>query len=301
MIESWIPITFAAAFLQNLRSALQKHLKGQLSTAGATFSRFLFAAPLAVIYVFVVAALEDSAVPAPSGFFLGVAAIGGVAQIMATALLVYIFSFRNFAVGTAFSKTETVQTALFGIVLLGDPLSLAAAIGILVSLVGVLALAIGPGKLTPALLATAWRDKAALLGIASGACFGIAAISYRAASLSLEQESAALAAGTTLAWVTAMQTLAMLIYLRWREPGQITAVVTSWRVSGLVGASGMAASACWFTAMTLQNAAYVRALGQVELVFTVLSSKFMFREKTTAREAFGVAAIVAGIVILLLG
>ena len=47
-MELWIPITIAAAFSQNLRFMLQKHLKATgLSTGGATFARFLFAAPLA--------------------------------------------------------------------------------------------------------------------------------------------------------------------------------------------------------------------------------------------------------------
>ena len=47
-MELWIPITIFAAFMQNLRSSLQKYLKGQLSTSGATFSRFAYAAPLAL-------------------------------------------------------------------------------------------------------------------------------------------------------------------------------------------------------------------------------------------------------------
>ena len=41
LMELWVPITLAAAFMQNLRSALQKHLKGSLSTSGATFCRFV--------------------------------------------------------------------------------------------------------------------------------------------------------------------------------------------------------------------------------------------------------------------
>ena len=49
MIELWIPITVVAAFMQNLRSALQKHLKAKLSTGGATYVRFLFALPFAAV------------------------------------------------------------------------------------------------------------------------------------------------------------------------------------------------------------------------------------------------------------
>src|SRR5258706_14806778 len=47
----WIPITIAAALLQNIRTALQKHLKGRLSTNGATYTRYVFGFPLAILYV----------------------------------------------------------------------------------------------------------------------------------------------------------------------------------------------------------------------------------------------------------
>ena len=133
-MELWVPITLAAAFFQNLRSALQKHLKGRLSNTGATFSRFAYAAPLALLYVTALAALTGEALPRPNATFALYAVVGGLAQITATALLLYSFSFRNFAVGTTYSKTETVQTAIFGILILGDPLGLGAALAILISL-----------------------------------------------------------------------------------------------------------------------------------------------------------------------
>ncbi|MFN4172683.1 MAG: EamA/RhaT family transporter, partial [Pseudorhodobacter sp.] len=47
-MELWVIVTILAAAVQTLRFSLQKRLKGLgLSTAGATFSRFLFAVPLA--------------------------------------------------------------------------------------------------------------------------------------------------------------------------------------------------------------------------------------------------------------
>ena len=46
--------------------------------------------------------------------FVAWAALGGMGQIIATSLLIYTFELRNFTVGTAYSKTETIQIALFG-------------------------------------------------------------------------------------------------------------------------------------------------------------------------------------------
>jgi drug/metabolite transporter (DMT)-like permease len=299
-VDAWIPITVAAAFFQNLRSALQKHLKGRLSTTGATFSRFAYAAPLALVYVAALAALTGHDLPAPNPAFLAYAVVGGLAQITATALLLYSFSFRNFAVGTTYSKTETVQTAIFGLVILGDPLGIGAAAAIVISLIGVMAISVARTRMTFLGLLTSLAEKPALVGIASGAFFGLSAISYRGASLTLGEHGFLIRAAYTLACVTVFQTLVMAIYMRVREPGQVSAVLRAWRVSAWAGITGMIASACWFTAMTIQNAAYVRALGQIELVFTFAASIFLFHEWPNRAEVVGILLVIAGILLLLL-
>jgi drug/metabolite transporter (DMT)-like permease len=299
-VDAWIPITIAAAFFQNLRSALQRHLKGVLSTTGATFSRFAYAAPLALLYVGALAALTGQGLPSPNPTFVAYAVIGGLAQITATALLLYSFSFRNFAVGTAYSKTETVQTAIFGIVILGDPLGVGAAAAIVISLIGVMAISVARTRISPLGLLTSLAEKSALIGIASGAFFGLSAISYRGASLSLGDHGFLIRAAYTLAFVTTFQTLVMAVYMRLREPGQVTAVFRAWRVAAWAGVSGMIASACWFTAMTIQNAAYVRALGQIELVFTFAAAVFFFRERPNRTEVVGILLVIGGILLLLL-
>ena len=300
-MELWVPITIAAAFLQNLRSALQKHLKGSLSTYGATFCRFVYAAPLAIVYAALLGEGYGFEWPVPNLRFALFAMLGGVAQITATALLVYLFSLRNFAVGTTYSKTETVQTAIFGLVILGEPVSPAAAFAIGISLAGVTAISVARSALTLRSLLLGWTGRAAFVGMLSGTFFGLSAVAYRAASLSLGGEGFLMQAAFTLACVVVFQTALMAVWIRVREPGELTRVFRRWRTASLVGVAGMVGSAGWFTAMTLENAAYVRALGQVELVFTFIASYFFFRERSTGLELAGIALIVAGIVILLLG
>jgi drug/metabolite transporter (DMT)-like permease len=300
MIELWIPITIAAAFLQNVRSALQKHLRANLSVSGATFVRFSFGFPLAILYLAGLMLVLEQPLPRPNATFALFTASGGIAQIVATALLVSLFAHRNFAVGTTYSKTETVQTALFGLVILGDHLSLGAIIGIVVSLAGVMAISLAKSQTRLTGILGALSGRPALIGIASGTAFGISAVSYRAASLSLGGPGFLMQAAFTLACVTVLQTAIMAAYMRWREPGQIGRTLASWRTAMWVGASGVAASACWFTAMTIQNAAYVRALGQIELLFTLAAAHFVFRERTTRLELAGIVLTVAGILWLLL-
>jgi drug/metabolite transporter (DMT)-like permease len=296
----WIPLTIAAAFLQNVRSSLQKKLTGEMSALGATYVRFAYGVPVAAVYLVLLLAITGAELPAPHLLFLLYAAVGGLAQIWGTVLLVALFAYRNFAVGTTYSKTETIQTAVFGIVVLGDHLSLGAFAAILISLAGVIAISIAQSHLT---LATFWRslgERPTLMGIGSGACYGVAAVCYRAASLSLGHPDFLVSAGYTLVAVLLIQTAAMTVWLRLRHPAELIASFRTWRVSSLVGLAGALASMGWFTAMTIQNAAYVRALGQIELVFAFVSSRFLFREKTTALELTGIALVVGGILLLIL-
>ena len=92
----------------------------------------------------------------------------------------------------------------------------------------------------------------------------------------------------------------MGVYLLFQERSTLVDVIRNWRWAMAVGVAGVLGSICWFTAFTLQNAAYVRALGQIELVFTFIASIFFFKEKTTLMEFFGIVAIVSGILTIVL-
>jgi drug/metabolite transporter (DMT)-like permease len=298
-MELWIPITIAAAFLQNLRSALQKHLQGRLGTRGASFVRFGFGFPVAVCYVLALHRIGGYRLPVPGIAFAVWAVVGGLAQIYATILLVYLFSLRNFTVGTAYSKTEPVQAALFGLIILGETLTAGAVAAIIIGVFGVMAISVARSPLTFAGLFRALVSRTALIGVASGAAFGISAVAYRTASLSLDGPNAVMQAGFTLACVTAFQTVYMLAWMLISDASEISRVARSWRSSALVGLAGVVGSAGWFTAMTLQQVAYVRALGQIELVFTFISSVFLFKEKINRLELLGCLLIVTGILALL--
>lgn len=297
----WIPITIAAAFMQNLRSALQRQLAQDLTATSATYVRFLFGLPVALLYLWVLLATSGVRLPAPSAEFYVYAALGGVAQIVGTVLLVALFAHRNFVVGTTYSKTETVQTALFGIFVFGETITLGAGIGIAISLVGVIAISMARTEASPSALITSFTERAALMGIGSGAAYGVAAVCYRAGSLSLGMDGFLVPAAVTLAVVLTIQTLLMTGWLLWKDRTSLVATLKNWPASLAIGVAGALGSIGWFTAMTLQNAAYVRALGQIELVFTFAVSWFWFREQANAKEIAGVLLIIGGLVVLVLG
>ncbi len=143
-------------------------------------------------------------------------------------------------------------------------------------------------------------DRSALLGLGSGALFGISGVCYRGASLSLDSGDIALRAGLTLACVTAAQTIAMTLWFLIRDGDQIRRVILAWRRAALVGITSMVGSFCWFSAFTLQQAAYVNAVGQIELAFSILASMLIFSERISAREWIGIALILSSIVTIIL-
>ena len=299
-MELWIPLTIAAAFFQNIRSAMQKHLRGKLSTLGASYVRFLYAWPVALLYLFAVIVIEGQPLPAFNSSFLLYALIGGICQIMFTIFLLWLFSFHNFAVGTTFSKLETVMVAIFGLLLLGDKLTPAVVIAIAMSTVGLVVLSAGQAKLNIGnLISGLWRLPT-LIGLACAAWLGMSVVLFRAASLSLNLDSFMVAAAFTLLIVLIMQIVIMTVLIGLREPTQLGRVMTHWRPAMLVGISGGLASIGWFSAFTLQNATYVRALGQIELIFTFVATLLFFREKVTRIEIAGITLITAAIVIILL-
>jgi drug/metabolite transporter (DMT)-like permease len=298
-MELWIPITIAAAFLQNLRSAMQKHLKGVMGTTGATFVRFGFGFPFALAFVWVLNRVAGYEFPHLNAVFFAWAVLGGLAQIAATFLLVHLFSFRNFAVGTAYSRTEPAQAAIFGLMFLGETVTLGVICAIVVSVFGVMLISVARTEFSWRALLTSVGSRTALIGLSSGTLFGISAVAYRAASLALGGPNFMMQAAVTLGFVIVFQTVIMGVWMIWKDRAEIGRIAKAWKPSLLVGLAGASASFGWFMAMTLQQAAIVKSLAQIEMIFTFASSVFFFRERINRLETMGCVLIVGGILILL--
>ncbi len=298
MIWLWIPLTVAAALLQNVRTAVQRHLGGRLSTNGATMTRFVYGLPFALAYVILLLALGHP-LPQPKGDFWLWVTCGSLTQTLATVLLLAVLKLRNFAVGIAYSKTEVVQAAIFGLVVLGESVSAAGALAIVLGTVGVMLFSLQKSANPVRAFLTGWLERPALLGILSGGLFGLSAVSFRAASLSLEHPSPLMSAGYALLWSAIIQSALLAVYLALREPGQLTAVWKARKVAVLAGITGITASACWFTAFTLQQVAYVRTLGLIEMIFTFMIARWGFKENPSRLEIVGIVLLVAAIAIML--
>jgi drug/metabolite transporter (DMT)-like permease len=288
----WAVFTVIAAFAQTLRNAMQRELTATLGTVGATHVRFLFGFPFVVVFLAGVMLATGTPLPRPGWIFWPWAILGAGAQVAATALMLAAMGERSFVVTIAYIKTEPIQVAVFGLVVLGDTVTLPMMAAIIVATAGVVIMSTKPGGMVGGIRPT-------LIGLASGGMFALSAIGFRGGILSLGLSNYVMAATFTLAIGIAMQAVLLSLYLGARSPGILYAIMRAWKPSVSAGLAGAIASQFWFLAFALATAASVRTLALIEVLFAQLIARLAFGQKTTAREAAGMLLVVCGVGLLL--
>lgn len=290
----WVATTLVAAVAQTARNAMQSSLTATLGTLGATQVRFVYGLPFALAFLAVVTAFAHARVPPPTPTFLAFAVAGALVQIAGTAFLLAAMQVRSFSVATALSKTEPVQVAVFGFAVLGDALTWARAVAILIATAGVLVVAVKPGQ--------KWGGqsmKPAALGIASGAFFALASVSFRGAILALPEGTYFLRATTALVWSLGIQVTVLGVWLAIMNREALRRSLVVWRQSLFAGFMSAFASQFWFVSMALTAAANVRTLALVEVVLAQAVANRLFGQRAAPRELVGMALVVAGVALLL--
>jgi len=288
----WAVFTVIAAFAQTLRNAMQRELTGSLGTVGATHVRFLFGFPFALVFLAGVLLATGLPPPRPGLSFWPWVIAGALAQVAATALMLAAMGERSFVVTIAYIKTEPVQVAIFGLLVLGDAVTWPMMMAILVATAGVVIMSTNPGGMIGGIRPT-------LLGLASGGMFALSAVGFRGAILSLGLPNYVMAATFTLAIGVTMQAVVLSLYLALRSPSVLLAIVRAWKPSLFAGLAGAVASQFWFLAFALATAASVRTLALVEVLFAQIIARFAFGQQTSAREAVGMVLVVCGVGLLL--
>lgn len=289
----WIVFTVIAAAAQTVRNAMQRELTGTLGTLGATHVRFLFGFPFALVFLATLVLWTGAPLPHTGWAFWLWVLEGSGAQIAATALMLVAMGERSFVVTIAYLKTEPIQVAIFGLIFLGDAVTLWMMVAIVVATAGVVVMSTKPGGMVGGVRPT-------LMGLISGGMFALSAIGYRGAILSLGLSNYMMAATFTLAVGLVATTVMLSLYLVLRSPGVMTAIAKAWRRSMFAGFMGAFASQFWFLGFALTSAANVRTLALIEVLFAQLAARFAFGQRTTLREAIGMVLVVAGVVLLIL-
>ena len=295
---NWIVVTVIAAFFQNLRSSFQKKINKDVSTIASTYVRFSFALPLALVLFFIyfreVSVINE--ILNQPGFLINVT-LASIFQVIFTFVLLYLFKFSNFVVGTSLSKTEVVQVAIFEYLILNEKLSKLGISGILISTLGVIILSIKDLKY---FLYNIF-SKTTLIGLVSGLFLALSIVYFRSAALSLENfDSNFEKVISTLLFGLLIPTIILTLYLLVFEKKEFRKLYNDRYDCMLIGIGGFFASLSWFYAFTLIQASFVRAVGQIELLFSYFSSKYLFKEKVRFTEIVGIIIFVIGVSILLL-
>lgn len=291
----WVLATLIAAAAQTARNAAQSGLTARIGTLGATQVRFLFGLPFAILFLGLASLGTGEVPPSLTLSSLAYTALGAVAQIAATALMLWTMKSRSFAVTTAWIKTEPVLVALLGTATIGDPLTVPILIAIAVATSGVVILSTKPE--TTRLMLSDLRPAAT--GLLAGLLFGVAAIGFRGGILHLPEGSFLIRASTVLVQSLALQSGILLVYLATFDRKALTASFGVWRTSLLAGFLGALASQFWFIGFSLTTAANVRTLALVEVIMALAVSAWVFRQPVSTRQGLGLAVIVLGVGLLL--
>ena len=297
----WLPAAVLAGLFQAWRTAVQQRLRSMISVSGAGLVRYLYGVPVGVVLLALYMNYHHASLPTMGrGFFVD-ASIAGIAQILATLLLIAAFGYGNFVVGTAFAKTEVVQAAIVAWLVLNEKLSIWVNCGIGLGVIGVLTLSLYGRNLRKEGIGSVLRNPAAWCGLGAGALFALTAVFVKRAVMDLNIADATFAALISLLTVMSIQTLLHGSWLAVRDRVTLKAAFTTWRVSSQVGLLASLGSACWFTGFANAPVALVRVVGQIEVVFTLLFAHFYLKEKTKSHEIFGLLLVVMGVVLALIG
>jgi drug/metabolite transporter (DMT)-like permease len=295
---NWMIVTIFGAFFQNLRSSLQKKLNKDLSTVASTYVRFVFALPFAsLLFLIYFKNFEIIIEILSQTNFLYYVILASVFQIIFTFVLLYLFKYSNFVVGTSLSKTEVIQVAIFENLILKDKLNILGISGIIIATLGVIIMTIKDLKL----FFNNFFSKTTLIGLTSGLFLGLSVVYFRAAALSLINFSSNFEkALSTLFIGLVIQTSIITVYLLIFERSEFKKLYNNKFESCLAGLAGFMATLSWFYAFTLMQASFIRAFGQIEIFFSYLSSKYFFKEKLKFSEIIGIIIFVSGVLLMLI-
>lgn len=276
---------------------MQQRVRATLSLNAAGLVRYLYGLPVGMALLGGYLVATDKGLPEIGFTFWTYALAAGFAQIIGTNLLLMAFGYRNYVAGTAFAKTEAIQGAVLAMLLLGEHLSLLTWIGIGIGVAGVMVVSAAGARFRLADLI----QPAALCGLGAGFGFTMTSIFVKSATFDIATSDKVLAALLTLVAVQAGQTAMQGSYVVWKEPAELRKVAVTWRTSGQVGLLAALGSACWFTGFATAPVALVRAVGQVEVIFTLGFSRLYLREPMHRHDVIGLVLIGAGVATALAG
>ena len=283
----WIIAAIFAAACQTARSAFQKNMIPRLGDYGAAYIRFCYALPFTSLIWLIWINIPGNSIPTLSFYSIILCFLGSIFQILFTYVLMKVFSHKSFAAGIAFSKTEVILIAFLEVIILNVFFSFPLMIGIMLGVLSVLFLSYARKAKTILetikLLLSSVSSLGTFIGLLSGLLLAASVVTFRMSIISID--GPLLDRSLFISFIAIIfQTILVGLYLFLFKKDQLLAVIKFWRPSLPAGLCGTGATFGWFVAFGLTTAAEVRAVGQIELIFSILISIIFFREKIRKTE-----------------
>jgi len=288
----WVLLTLFAALMQSFRNAAMSQLSAHVSPIAGTFARFIFAGPIVAVYLATLYWFTNRSIQFPVVGAMPYIVLTALFQAAATILMIKLFQQNNYAIGAGLAKSEALAAAIFGALFFGSTLNLIGALGIGIGAFAILLLSIKKATGRPSAATF-------LLGLLCGIMFALSSLMARESSLR-SGLAFPYSAATVLLIVITIQVIILALYLAWREPKAISVLLKNWPATGLVSLTSALGSIGWFSAMALTNVAYVKTLGQIEVLFTVGIARFYLNQHTNLRDYIGLTLIGISSVLVLL-
>lgn len=302
----WVLLSLSAGSLQVLRNAASRALGRDVPHLLNTWARFTFLLPFVGAILLATALLWPW--PHLGAHFFAWTALCALFQSTANLCLVAAFRSVPFSRVVVLHKLEVAMAPFVGALCFGEVPSRLAVLGILLCVAGTVALnaAQRPGAGLAQLLRL---DRGSSFAFGSALSVVLASFFLKQATLTFVADNAAvpgdrvhfLAALHALVHAAWMQSLVLLLWIRLRAPQQFAFLRTHRRGMLRLGAASAACSMCWFWAYSLQLVAYVKALGQIEVVVAALFSHFLLRERGVWRQLPAIGLVLLGIMLVLFG
>jgi drug/metabolite transporter (DMT)-like permease len=301
----WIPLALAAGTLQTVRNGLANTLAREISPVLNSWSRFGFNLPFSTLLVSVLVAARG--LPSYTVAFFAYCLGTAVTQLLGNVALVSAFRRGSFAEAIVLHKLEVVFAAIVGVVLFAEVPTLLGWLGILACTAGTLFINVARGGGLAEWRRATHFGAAGLLSLTSGLMLVAASFFLKAAASDLAAANPRLGRGSfegaahTLLHTTWLEVAILSAWLAIAAPAEYRLVPRHWRRMAAIGMAGFAGSLCWFWAYSIALVAYVKAVGQIETVLSVVLGLIVLRESNLRRQLPGIALILAGIVLVLVG
>lgn len=294
----WALLTISAIFFQIIRNLEQKKLHKNLDVFTTSWSRFILPFPFAIIAVVSTFNYYDYE-------FFHYILINALFQILGNVFLIQTIQTKNFSVGVAFSKTEIIQALILGFLLYNLHFNFNEILAIFLAFIGIILLAKLDFKnlkdFTKSL-----KNIASLYGILCGFCFGITSYNIQFASNYLINDgfNSIKASTLVLLYTIFFQNIFFIILKSYQKrlfsDVKKLFLVENYRRFLITSISSFIGSICWYGAYAIGNVMYVKTVGQLEIIASMLVAKFYLKEKNSIKENLGIIFIIIAILLIIL-